>query len=83
MKYPRGCGSVGRAVASYTRGLRFESSHRQKILMNILHCERLKRKSDREWPHVGKSVKRNENFFFRRFVKQKSSKIEQVIRSFN
>ena len=26
-----GCGSVGRAVASDTRGPRFESSHRQKI----------------------------------------------------
>ena len=26
------CGSVGRAVASDTRGLRFESSHRQKII---------------------------------------------------
>ena len=26
-----GCGSVGRAVASETRGPRFESSHRQKI----------------------------------------------------
>ena len=27
-----GCGSVGRAVASYTRGPRFESSHRQKFI---------------------------------------------------
>ena len=27
------CGSVGRAVASYTRGLQFESSHRQKIII--------------------------------------------------
>ena len=32
-----GCGSVGRAVASNTKGLRFESSHRQKFkyLLNI------------------------------------------------
>ena len=27
-----GCGSVGRAVASDTRGLQFESSHRQKFI---------------------------------------------------
>ena len=27
-----GCGSVGRAVASDTRGPRFESSHRQNLL---------------------------------------------------
>ena len=27
-----GCGSVGRAVASDTRGTRFESSHRQKSI---------------------------------------------------
>ena len=26
-----GCGSVGRAVASNTRGLRFETSHRQNL----------------------------------------------------
>ena len=31
-----GCGSVGRAVASNTRGPRFESSHRQKFI-NIEH----------------------------------------------
>ena len=31
-----GCGSVGRAVASDTRGPRFESSHRQKFI-NIEH----------------------------------------------
>ena len=27
-----GCGSVGRVVASDTRGLRFESSHQQKFI---------------------------------------------------
>ena len=27
-----GCGSVGRAVASNSRGLQFESSHQQKII---------------------------------------------------
>ena len=31
-----GCGSVGWAVASHTRGPRFESSHRQKLI-NIEH----------------------------------------------
>ena len=30
-----GCGSVGRAVASHYRGPRFESSHRQEIILNL------------------------------------------------
>ena len=30
-----GCGSVGRAVALNTRGPRFDSSHRQKFILNI------------------------------------------------
>ena len=30
-----GCGSVGRVVASNSRGLRFESSHRQKSILNV------------------------------------------------
>ena len=33
-----GCGSVGRAVASDTRGPRFESSHRQKIIYILNIC---------------------------------------------
>ena len=33
-----GCGSVGRAVTSNSRGQRFESSHRQKFIMNI-YCQ--------------------------------------------
>ena len=33
-----GCGSVGRAVASDTRGPRFESSLRQKFKLNIVNC---------------------------------------------
>ena len=37
-----GCGSVGRAVASSTRGLRFESSHRQKFIYlywTFVYCQ--------------------------------------------
>ena len=30
-----GCGSVVRAVASDTRGMQFESSHRQSFLVNV------------------------------------------------
>ena len=30
-----GCGSVGRAVASNTRGPRFESSHQQKFIFKL------------------------------------------------
>ena len=33
-----GCGSVGRAVASDTRGLRFESSHWQKFIYKLNIC---------------------------------------------
>ena len=33
-----GCGSVGRAVASNSRGPRFESSHREKFILNI-YCQ--------------------------------------------
>ena len=34
-----GCGSVGRAVASYTRGPRFNSSHRRNFIhIFIINC---------------------------------------------
>ena len=33
-----GCGSVGRVVASNSRGQRFESSHQQKFILNI-YCQ--------------------------------------------
>ena len=33
-----GCGSVGRAVTSDTRGPRFESSHRQKFIYILNNC---------------------------------------------
>ena len=33
-----GCGSVGRAVASKSRGPRFESSHRQKFIFTLNIC---------------------------------------------
>ena len=35
-KLGSGCGSVGRAVTSDSRGSQFESSHRRKFIMNIL-----------------------------------------------
>ena len=48
------CGSVGRAVASKSRGSRFESHHWQKFILNILLSTVLKRrksrKRGREWP---------------------------------
>ena len=39
-----GCGSVGRAVASNTRGLRFETSHWQNLLNICLLSTVLKRR---------------------------------------
>ena len=34
------CGSAGKAVTSVTRDLRFESQHRQKFYLPIVHCNR-------------------------------------------
>ena len=41
-----GCGSVGRVVASNTRGPRFESSNRQDFIMNIftVNCWKVEKK---------------------------------------
>ena len=49
------CGSVGRAVASNTRGPRFESRHRQIFIehlftVNYIVVYENKRKLGREWP---------------------------------
>ena len=37
-KWGSGCGSVGRVVASDSRGPQFESSHRRKFILNI-YCQ--------------------------------------------
>ena len=42
-----GCSSVGRAVASDTRGPRFESSHRQNFISNTNCIEKTKIKKER------------------------------------
>ena len=49
-----GCGSVGRAVTSNSRGPQFESSHWQKIILHI-YCQLYsndenKERRVREWP---------------------------------
>ena len=58
LRFGSGCGSVGRAVASDSRGLLFESSHRQKIIYILNICllstvywkDENKEKRGREWP---------------------------------
>ena len=52
-----GCGSVGRTVASDTRGPWFESRHQQKFYRTFIYCQldciektKRKQKSGREWP---------------------------------
>ena len=55
-----GCGSVGRVVNSDSRGPQFESSHWQKVILNI-YCQLYwkgenKAKSGREWPFFKKTV---------------------------
>ena len=53
-----GCGSVGRVVASHSRGPRFKSSHRQKFILNI-YCQLYwkdenEEKKSQEWPILEK-----------------------------
>ena len=50
-----GCGSVGRAVASNTRGPRFESSHRQKFIytLNISLLSTVYRKDENKGKKAG------------------------------
>ena len=50
-----GCGSVGRAVASYTRDIQFKFSHQQNFIMSgmfAVRCWKDKNKEKRgwEWP---------------------------------
>ena len=53
-----GCGSVGRVVASDTKGPQFESSHRQKFIYLLNICllssvywkDENKEKRGQEWP---------------------------------
>ena len=53
-----GCGSVGRVVASDTKGPQFESSYRQKFIFNIyllfiINCIEIR---GREWPTLQKQL---------------------------
>ena len=59
-----GCGSVGRAVTSNTRGPRFESSHRQKLIYILNYCllstvywkTKIKKKEDGNGPFFKKTI---------------------------
>ena len=51
-----GCGSIGKAVASDTRGMRFETSHCQNLYWTLVFCQMYwkdenKEKRGREWPN--------------------------------
>ena len=49
-----GCGSVGRAVATDSRGLRFESSHQHKFILNNVYCQLIeKTKIKKKRPDIG------------------------------
>ena len=43
-----GCGTVGRAVASNTRDLWFESQHRQKFICHLCHWCRKDKNKEKE-----------------------------------
>ena len=52
-----GCGLVGRAVASDSRSLRFGSSHRQKMILNILLWTVVKRQKKKKRPGMAHFLK--------------------------
>ena len=58
IKAGSGCGSVGRAVTSNSRGLRFESCHQQKFKFNILPSTVLKRQNKEKEAGKGPFKKR-------------------------
>ena len=47
MKWGIGCGSIGRAVASDTRGPPFESSHQQNFIQPVFTDKKTKIKKKR------------------------------------
>ena len=60
-----GCDAVGRAVASDTRGPRFESSHRQIYMYYQLYWkDENKEKRGRERPNFKKKIKRPLDYFY-------------------
>ena len=62
-KLGSGCGSVGWAVASNSKGPQFESSHLQTFILNIYCqlCEKTKiKKRGREWPTFIKKSTQND-----------------------
>ena len=59
-----GCGAVGRAVASDTRGPRFESSHRQ-LLLNIYLLLTVCRKDKNKEKEAGNGPFKKKHFFGR------------------
>ena len=61
-----GGGSVGRAVASDSRGPRFESSHRQKFILNI-YCQLY-------WKDENKEKEAGNGPFFKKTAPQSLSK---------
>ena len=66
VKQGSGCGAVGRAVASYTRGPRFESSHRQKFIehlftVNCIEKTKIKKKEAGNGPFFFKKREWNQS----------------------
>ena len=60
-----GCGSVGRAVACNTRGLRFDSSHRQNFIEHlfIINCIE-KTKINKKRPGMAHFLKKINRFMY-------------------
>ena len=82
-----GCGSVGRAVASDTRGTRFESCHWQYlcwafIYLFTINCIEKTKKRGQEWPTFKNNQKDIEEMYFVQ-LKQKSEKKQKLGQSFD
>ena len=60
MLWGSGCGSVGRAATSNSRDLRFESNHRQKIILNI-YCQLYWKDENKERPGMA-------HFYLKKFA---------------
>ena len=73
--------SVGKAVASNARGLRFESSHRQTFISDIYLFEKTKIKKKRPgmWPIFLKNDLRR--FSFRVRSRRRKEKVEKKLKS--
>ena len=76
----RGCGTVGRAVASGTRNLRFESRHPHKKTSNVIICQLQSRKDENNGKEAGNGLIKRDCFadFSETFPADPEIKADQI-----